>query len=55
MLPENYLVGYACLLTLGEFGYLDSKPIVERHAHEGQDALTCAGRWAKEQIEKSAK
>jgi hypothetical protein len=55
MLPENYLVGYACLLTLGEFGYLDSKPIVERHAQPGQDALSCAGRWAKEQIEKSAK
>jgi hypothetical protein len=55
MLPENYLVGYACLLTLGEFGYLDSNPIVERHAQPGQDALSCAGRWAKEQIEKSAK
>ena len=55
MLPENYLVGYACLLTLGEFGYLESKPIVERHAQPGQDALSCAGRWAKEQIEKSAK
>jgi HEAT repeat protein len=53
--PENYLVGYACLLTLGEFGYLDSKPIVERYAQDSQDALNCAGRWAKEQIEKSAK
>ncbi len=53
--PENYLVGYACLLTLGEFGFLDSKPIIERYAQDSQDALNCAGRWAKEQIEKSAK
>ena len=53
--PENYLVGYGCILTLGEFGFLDSKPIVERHAIDSQDALSCAGRWAKDQIEKSAK
>ena len=54
-MPENYLVGYACLLSLGEFGYLDSKSVVERYSTDSQDALNSAGRWAKEQIEKMAK
>lgn len=54
-MPENYLVGYACLLALGEFGYTDSKTVVERYSTDGQDALNSAGRWAKAQIEKSAK
>jgi len=54
-MPENYLVGYACLLTLGEFGFLDSKTIVERYTAESKDGLNSAGRWAKEQIEKSAR
>ena len=55
MNPENYLVGYACILALGEFGFLDSMGPVERHAIESRDALSCAGRWAKAQIEKTAK
>jgi len=54
-MPENYLVGYACILTLGEFGFLDSKSVVERYTAESRDALNTAGRWAREQIEKAAK
>lgn len=55
MMPENYLVGFACLLTLGEFGYLDSLPVVEGYTTEAADALNSAGRWAKEQIQKASK
>lgn len=54
-MPENYLVGYACLLTLGEFGFKDSLSIVERYTANSEDGLNAAGRWAKEQIQKTAR
>jgi HEAT repeat protein len=55
LMPENYLVGYACLLTLGQFGFLDSMPTVDRYTLDSKDALNAAGRWAKEQIQKAAR
>ncbi|MFM8214672.1 MAG: HEAT repeat domain-containing protein [Pirellula sp.] len=55
LMPENYLVGYACILTLGEFGFLDSMPTIDRYTLDSKDGLNSAGRWAKEQIQKAAR
>lgn len=55
LMPENYLVGYACILTLGEFGFLDSMPTIDRYTLDSKDGLNSAGRWAKEQIQKTAR
>lgn len=55
MNPEHYLVRYACILALGEFGHKDSKDIAGRHAAEDRNALGFASRWAIEQIDKAGK
>jgi len=55
MNPEHYLVRYACILALGEFGYKDSKEVAGRHAAEDRNALGFASRWAIEQINKAGK
>ncbi|MFM8398716.1 MAG: hypothetical protein ACKOAH_12880, partial [Pirellula sp.] len=55
LMPENYLVGYACILTLGEFGFLDSMATIDRYTLDSKDGLNSAGRWAKEQIQKAAR
>jgi HEAT repeat protein len=55
LMPENYLVGYACILTLGEFGFLDSMPTIDRYTLDSKDGLNSASRWAKEQIQKAAR
>jgi hypothetical protein len=55
MNPEHYLVRYACILALGEFGYKDSKDIAGRHAAEDRNALGFASRWAIKQIDKAGK
>jgi hypothetical protein len=55
MNPEHYLVRYACILALGEFGYKDSKDVAGRHAAEDRNALGFASRWAIEQIDRSGK
>lgn len=55
LMPENYLVGYACILTLGEFGFLDSMPTIDRYTLDSKDGLNSAGRWAKEEIQKAAR
>ncbi len=55
MNPEHYLVRYACILALGEFGYKDSKEVAGRHAAEERNALGFASRWAIEQIDRAGK
>lgn len=53
--PENYLVRFVCILALGEFGFKDSKEIIDQFGGAPPNLLGWASDWAREQIAKSDK
>ena len=55
MTPENYLVGYACILALGEFGYQDSRETLQKTGAFTPNPLGYALEWAIDKIDKSGK
>jgi len=55
MSPENYLVGYACMLAVGEFGYKDCKETLQRLGASRPSPLGYACEWAIERIDESGK
>jgi HEAT repeat protein len=54
MNPENFLVRFACILALGEFGYGDSIEILQSIGSDGVNPLGLAAAWAMGQIEKKS-
>lgn len=55
MTPENYLVGYACMLALGEFGYKDSRETLVKTGAMRPNPLGYAVEWAVEKIDQAGK
>lgn len=55
MTPENYLVGYACTLALGEFGYKDCKETLKKTGALPPNPLGYAVEWAIEKIDQAGK
>ncbi|MBM3965810.1 MAG: hypothetical protein FJ308_12220 [Planctomycetes bacterium] len=55
MTPENYLVGYACMLALGEFGYKDSKETIKKTGARRPNPLGYAVEWAVEKIDQAGR
>lgn len=55
MTPENYLVGYACMLALGEFGYKDSRETLKKTGAFRPNPLGYAVEWAIEKIDQAGK
>ena len=55
MNPENYLVRFACILALGEFGYRDALPTLTSHGGDPPSPHGYATIWAKSEIEKKSK
>jgi hypothetical protein len=53
--PENYLVRFACILALGEFGFPDAVDTITTFGGDPPDPLGTASRWAIEQIRKQGK
>ena len=55
MTPENYLVGYACVLALGEFGYKDSKETLKKTGAMPPNPLGYAVEWSIDRIDRAGK
>jgi hypothetical protein len=55
MTPENYLVGYACMLALGEFGYKDCKETLKKTGAVPPNPLGYAVEWAIDRIDRAGK
>jgi HEAT repeat protein len=55
MNPENYLVRFACILALGEFGYRDALPTLNSHGGDPPSPHGYATIWARSQIEMKSK
>jgi len=55
MTPENYLVGYACILSLGEFGYKDCKETLKKTGALPPNPLGYAVEWAIDRIDRAGK
>jgi HEAT repeat protein len=53
--PENYLVRYACILALGEFGFRDSLEIIDSYGGVPPSPLGLASNWARERIAEAGK
>ncbi len=53
--PENYLVRFACILALGEFGYADSKATIEGSGANPSNPLGRAATWALDRIATSGR
>lgn len=51
MNPENYLVRFACILALGEFGYEDSIETLQVFDRDAVNPLGLAAVWAIDQIQ----
>jgi len=55
MNPENYLVRFACILALGEFGFPDAMETLANYGGDPPGPLGTASLWAREQIRKQGK
>jgi hypothetical protein len=53
--PENFLVRFACMLALGEFGFRDNLDMIIPLADAPPNPLVRAAQWAKDRIENSGK
>jgi HEAT repeat protein len=53
--PENYLVRFACIVALGEFGFPESLEIIDRYGGAPPNPLGYAAQWARARIAESGK